>query len=885
MNPAIEFLSAAGDRRALRVVLQCTVCLLAAMLLSACGGGASTETNPTAGLSNNTGNLGISAYTGPNAQTADIRAFQVNVWEPLRVPTKCGACHSPTVGQTPMFVRDDNVNDAYAAANPLIDLDNPAASRLVTKVAEGHNCWVSSPAACATAITGYIQDWAAGTAGGGKQILLTAPVIKDPGATLTFPATAAETAFASTVWPLVRGTAQCVNCHIDSSATKQQPYFASDDVDEAYEAIKSKINLNDPASSRVVIRLRDQFHNCWTGAAPADCVADGATMEAAIMAMIAGSPPILPNSVQAPTVFSKALTLADGVVASGGNRYEKDIIALYEFKTGSGNVAIDSSGVAPDLNLTFSPDPDTSSDIDWVGGWGISITNGRAQGSTTSSKKLRDLITSTGEYSIEAWVAPANVTQEGPARIVSYSAGTTARNFTLGQTQYNYDFLQRSSTTDGNGEPMLSTDDNDEDLQATLQHVVATFDPLNGRRIYVNGVFTGDTDTTAAGNLNDWDDTFAFVLGNEVSGDRQWQGTIRMVAIHNRALTQEQIQQNFDVGVGEKFFLLFSIGDVAGVPADSYIMFSVEQYDSYSYLFDKPTYINLDPNKTPGTIPLKGMSIGINGREASVGQAYRNLDISITDASYDPVNGQRLSPIGTIIPLENGADTDEFFLTFEVLGGASNPPPPEVAVPVPNVPAPAPASAIGVRTFDEINATMAAATGVSEQSVSSTFDTLRRQFPSVEDLQGFLSAHQMAVAQLAIAYCSAMVDDAALRAGFFNFGSTAAGDAFFTAPVVTAFNTAAGDSAEKNRILDALYDRIVGIPSAGGGNELLSAPLRSELKAELIGPNGVNANNLFEKLAGSCVNPGDAGCDAVRTRTVVKSMCAATLASAAMLVQ
>ena len=37
-----------------------------------------------------------------------------------------------------------------------------------------------------------------------------------------------------------------------------------------------------------------------------------------------------------------------------------------------------------------------------------------------------------GEYSIEAWVVPANVTQEGPARIISYSAGDSNRNFTLG---------------------------------------------------------------------------------------------------------------------------------------------------------------------------------------------------------------------------------------------------------------------------------------------------------------------------------------------------------------------------------------------------------------------------------------------------------------------
>ena len=45
-----------------------------------------------------------------------------------------------------------------------------------------------------------------------------------------------------------------------------------------------------------------------------------------------------------------------------------------------------------------------------------------------------------------------------------------------------------------------------------------------------------------------------------------WQGTLRMVAIHSRALNEEQIEQNYSVGVGEKFFLLFSISDVIGVP-------------------------------------------------------------------------------------------------------------------------------------------------------------------------------------------------------------------------------------------------------------------------------------------------------------------------------
>ena len=111
-----------------------------------------------------------------------------------------------------------------------------------------------------------------------------------------------------------------------------------------------------------------------------------------------------------------------------------------------------------------------------------------------ASRKLFDILNEAGEFSIEAWVIPANVTQE-MSRIVSYSMGQNSRNFTLQQTLYNYDFLLRTNAEDAsgnpatslNGDPQLSTPDALEALQATLQHVVATYDPVNGRRIYVNG--------------------------------------------------------------------------------------------------------------------------------------------------------------------------------------------------------------------------------------------------------------------------------------------------------------------------------------------------------------------------------------------------------------
>ena len=168
------------------------------------------------------------------------------------------------------------------------------------------------------------------------------------------------------------------------------------------------------------------------------CAADAAKMQAAITAFANGIPT---TQVDPSLVVSKQLSLLQGTVASGQNRYDSALIALYQFKTGSGSVAYDTSGVLPGLDLTLS------GNVSWVGGWGISIAaGGKAQGSTEASQKLATLIQSTGEFSIEAWIANGNVTQKN-ADIISYSGGDATRNVTLSQQLQQYEVEVRSSKT------------------------------------------------------------------------------------------------------------------------------------------------------------------------------------------------------------------------------------------------------------------------------------------------------------------------------------------------------------------------------------------------------------------------------------------------------
>src|SRR6202045_172767 len=567
--------------------------LAASISLSACGGaGAPTTTNPAPSQT-----VQADAYTGPPAATADVTAFQVNFWNNVRVQNRCGQCHNATSpAQMPNFARSDDVNLAYAQANTVVNLAQPATSLIVTKVSGGHNCWLADPQACGTILTTWISNWAGATgAASATQVTLVAPPVRTVGQSLNFPAS--YTDYQSTVYTLT--SKYCVRCHSSTanSATQQSPYFADPTLAIAYPAAIQKIDFTGcipttsgsapgacGTNSRFYQRLLTDNHNCWD-----DCMSDAAQMLAQIQAF---AQMLTPPNIDPSLVVSKALSLSQGTIASGANRYDADTIAKYEFQTGSGYTAYDTSGIDPAADLTIS------GNVLWAGGWGINVgAGGKAQASTSGSSKIYALIQATGEFSVEAWVAPALVAVD-KSYMVSYSGGATLRNFTLGQTNQDYDFMLRSSKSDLNGMMQLKTPDAAMLLQASLQHVVLTYDPVNGHQIYVNGVNANVPDPQKGGTISNWDNTFALVLGNEVPGDRSWRGLIKFVAIHSRALSATQIMQNFNAGVGQRFYMLFDVSQVTGL-SKAYIMLTASQYDSYSYMFYKPTFISLDPTVKP----------------------------------------------------------------------------------------------------------------------------------------------------------------------------------------------------------------------------------------------------------------------------------------------
>jgi hypothetical protein len=824
--------------------------LAASIALSACGGaGAPTTTNPAPSQT-----VTADQYTGPPAATADVTAFQINFWQNVRVQNRCGQCHNATSpAQMPNFARSDDVNLAYAQANTVVNLATPSTSLIVTKVSGGHNCWLADNGACGQILTTWITNWAnASGATSATTVQLQAPPDQTVGQSLNFPASYVE--YQQTIYTLT--SKYCVRCHSTTAdpSVEQSPYFADPSLLVAYPAAIPKIDFTGCAgsggnnggtcgtNSRFYQRLFTDNHNCWD-----NCASDAAQMLAQIQAFAAT---ITPANIDPALVVSKALTLTQGTIASGASRYDADTIAKYEFQSVVNNTTFDTSGIDPSADLTIS------GNVTLAGGWGINVgAGGKAQATTQASQKIYSMIQATGEFSIEAWVAPALVAVNN-SYMVSYSGGDTTRNFTLGQTNQDYDFMLRTSNTALTGLPQLQTPDAAMALQASLQHVVLTYDAVNGRQIYVNGTLVPVADPQKGGTIATWDSTFALVLGNEVSGDRSWQGLIKFVAIHSRSMTAAQVLQNFNAGVGERYYLLFDVSTVTGV-SQAYVMMTVSQYDSNSYLFYQPTFISLDPTVTASTlpsIPVQGIRIGINGTIPQVGQAYIPLNTTVTGASYTS-QGEVLSNIGTVIGLQAGPLTDQFFLTFDKLGNQTD----VVVEAIPTAPAPAPGPVvadIGVKTFAQINSTLSALTGVpvTDANVSATYLAVQQQLPPIPTLEGFSSSNQVGVAQLAVQYCNEVVNNPTLLAQMLPSVTLSAG----------LFSTQAG------------IDSVTGPLAA----KVLSSGSHQPAASTITGPTG-ELDNLIVNL---CSTSGAPCTTAARVQAVTAAACATALGSADMLI-
>jgi len=239
-------------------------------------------------------------------------------------------------------------------------------------------------------------------------------------------------------------------------------------------------------------------------------VATGASSPEPPSPKIAGSPP--PPQAELPKQAGPARRVTGGLVAAYTfDKAEVPGLTVRGGKLGSGRLTFEADGIAE---------------------------------SAEPPAKLVEACQKSNEITIEAWIAPANTTQNGPARIVSLSADPYKRNFTLGQEGDKYEVRLRTTQAGENGmNPALATRGG---VAARLSHIVYTRAADGKAAIYVNGEVAASG--TVPGDLSSWDAGYRFALGNELTRDRPWRGELRLVALYSRALTPQEVERNYRAG-------------------------------------------------------------------------------------------------------------------------------------------------------------------------------------------------------------------------------------------------------------------------------------------------------------------------------------------------
>ena len=230
-----------------------------------------------------------------------------------------------------------------------------------------------------------------------------------------------------------------------------------------------------------------------------------------------------------------------GMWAAG--RSSDGLVVLYDFRLAKGGIVRDRSGAGQPLNLKIENPKNVRRSEGALEVRGPTLIR-----SDKRADKVFKAVRRSGEITIEAWLRPANTRQDGPARMVTLSANSSERNFTLGQEGDKVDVRLRTTQTSGNGAPSLGGPSRS--LASKLTHVVYTRNRGGRARLFING--KQQTEKRVAGTTTNWNGKYRLALANELTKDRPWLGTFHLVAIYSRDLSAGEVADHFKAGVNAR---------------------------------------------------------------------------------------------------------------------------------------------------------------------------------------------------------------------------------------------------------------------------------------------------------------------------------------------
>lgn len=218
-------------------------------------------------------------------------------------------------------------------------------------------------------------------------------------------------------------------------------------------------------------------------------------------------------------------------------------ILYYDFEEAQGSIISDTAGVLPAIDLQILNPTNTR----WLSCGGLDVHSPTILRETTSSERIAQAIKETNAFTIEAWLKPDNLSQTGPARIATYSQDSTHRNFTLGQVGNDYQIRFRTTATNSSGlNPHLES--NSSIAKNELTHLVYTRNEDGLATLYLDGAAIKSE--VIPSTTSNWNSSYEFAIGDELTGGRAWLGELFELAIYQRSLSKHEVYHNYHVSLG-----------------------------------------------------------------------------------------------------------------------------------------------------------------------------------------------------------------------------------------------------------------------------------------------------------------------------------------------
>jgi len=232
-------------------------------------------------------------------------------------------------------------------------------------------------------------------------------------------------------------------------------------------------------------------------------------------------------------------------------RVDDGLLTLYTFNERHGSTVHDLARFGTPLHMRILD----RAAVRWLPGGGLAVSRPTRIQSVRTGSKITHACKTSNALTVEAWVKPYNVPRKCMLRhVVTLKHPGANANFTIGMMHckhHDWQYRARARATKMNHKSagMLTAS---AARANQFVHLVYTYRAPHHDSFYIDAVPTTNRIKHEPGamprSLQQWHPGAFLAFANEVDGELPWLGEFHLVAVYGRALTPQEVRQNFKAG-------------------------------------------------------------------------------------------------------------------------------------------------------------------------------------------------------------------------------------------------------------------------------------------------------------------------------------------------